>query len=136
MAKFEFDLGPIQDVIKELGNIDGVAPRMLKATGPIVKNALRKRVSKHRITGKMIESIKPEKPKKGKYGGWYLRVIFDGYDEDGVPNDLKANVIEYGSSTQQPDPFLSATVRDCEDEVVAVMQEEYDKWLREKGIAE
>ena len=36
MAKFEFDLGPIQDVIKELGNIDGVAPRMLKATGPIV----------------------------------------------------------------------------------------------------
>ena len=53
-----------------------------------------------------------------------------------MPNDLKANVIEYGSSTQQPDPFLSATVRDCEDEVVAVMQEEYDKWLREKGIAE
>lgn len=134
MARFEFDLGPLQEMLKKLENIDEVAPRMLKPTGRIVQEALKKRVAKHRITGKMIESIKPEKPEKGKYGGWYLKVVFDGYDDDGIANDLKANVIEHGSSRQQPDPFIAATVRDCEAKVVATMQEEYDKWMKEKGL--
>lgn len=136
MAKFEFDLGPLQEMLEKLGDIDEAAPRMLKPAGQIVRETLRKRVSRHRITGKMIESIKVKKPRKGKYGGWFLRVVFDGYDDDGVPNDLKANVIEYGSSTQQPDPFHDAVIRESQDEVVRVMQEEYDKWMKEKGLEE
>ena len=35
MAKFEFDLGPVQKMLEELGDIDEVAPRMLRRVGPI-----------------------------------------------------------------------------------------------------
>lgn len=136
MAKFEFDLGPVQKMLEELGDIDEVAPRMLKPAGPIAQDAIKKRLIKHRRTGGLEKSVKPGKPKKNKSGGWYLSVGFPGYDERGNPNAVKAAGLEYGNSHQQPEPFLDAAARDCEDTVVDAMQAAYNLWLREKELAE
>lgn len=136
MAKFEFDLGPVQDVLKELGNIDEVAPRMLQRVGPIAKGAIQERLKKHSRTGALVKSVKPGRPKKGKTGGWYMIVGFRGYDADGQPNDVKAAGLEYGNSHKQPEPFLDAAARDCEAEAVDAMQAEYNLWLAEKGLTE
>ncbi len=117
MAKFEFDLGPVQKMLEELGDIDEVAPRMLRRVGPIAKAAIQGRLKKHSRTG-----------------GWYIIVGFRGYDENGHPNDVKAAGLEYGNSHQQPEPFLDAAAKDCEVEVVDAMQAEYNLWLKEKGL--
>lgn len=136
MAKFDFDLGPIQEMLEKLGNIDEVAPRMLKPAGAIAQDAIKKRLAKHRRTGGLERSVKPGKPKKNKSGGWYLSVGFPGYDERGNPNAVKAAGLEYGNSHQQPEPFLDAAARDCEDTAVDRMQAEYSLWLREKELTE
>ncbi|MCI9195056.1 MAG: hypothetical protein HFF14_05740 [Angelakisella sp.] len=134
MAKFEFDLGPVQKMLEELGDIDEVAPRMLRRVGPIAKAAIQGRLKKHSRTGGLVKSVRPGKPKTGKTGGWYMIVGFRGYDKNGHPNDVKAAGLEYGNSHQQPEPFLDAAAKDCEAEVVDAMQAEYNLWLKEKGM--
>ena len=137
MAKFEFDLGPVQQMLKELGNIDEVAPRMLIAAAPIVQKTIQERLKKHSRTGGLVKSVKPKKPKKDKdSAGWSLIVGFSGKDQNGHPNAVKAAGLEYGNSHQQPEPFLDAAARDCEDAVVDAMQAAYNLWLREKELYE
>lgn len=136
MAKFEFDLGPLQRTLEKLGDIDEVAPRMLRPAGKIAEAAIRKRLGRHRRTGGLEKSVKAGKPKKRKSGGWYLGVGFTGYDGKGHPNAVKAAGLEYGNSHQQPEPFLDAVARDCEEAAVDAMQAEYTVWLQEKELAE
>lgn len=134
MARFVFDLGPVQDMLGKLGNIDEVAPRMLKSAGPIVAETIKGKLAHHRRTGGLIRSVKPGKPKQNKNGGWYLSVGFSGYDADGHPNAVKAAGIEYGNRHQQPEPFLDAAARDCEDVAVDAMRAQYNLWLAEKEL--
>lgn len=136
MAKFDFDLGHVQEMLEQLGDIDEVAPRMLKPAGEIAQDAIKRQLARHRRTSGLERSVKPGKPKKNKSGGWYLSVGFLGYDERGNPNAVKAAGLEYGNSHQQPEPFLDAAARDCEDTVVDRMQTEYNLWLREKELTE
>lgn len=60
---------------------------------------------------------------------------FSGYDTDGHPNAVKAAGLEYGNSRQQPEPFLDAAARDCEDAVTDAMQANFNLWLAEKELA-
>lgn len=136
MARFDFDLGPVQEMLERLDNIDEVAPRMLKSAGPIVVSAIQEKLGRHRRTGGLIKSVKAGKPKERKTGGWYLKVNFSGYDTDGHPNAIKAAGIEYGNSHQQPEPFLDAAARDSEDAAVDAMQAQYNLWLAEKALRE
>lgn len=134
MARFDFDLGGVQEQLEKLGNIDEVAPRMLKSAGPIVVTTIKEKLAAHRRTGGLIRSVKAGKPKARKGGGYYLSVGFSGYDTDGHPNAVKAAGIEYGNSHQQPQPFLDAAARDCEEAVVDNMQANFNLWLAEKGL--
>lgn len=134
MARFDFDLGGIQEQLAKLGNIDEVAPRMLKSAGPIVVSTIQEKLGRHRRTGGLIKSVKAGKAKERKAGGWYLKVGFSGYDADGHPNAVKAAGIEYGNSHQQPEPFLDAAARDCEEAAVDAMQAQYNLWLAEKEL--
>lgn len=43
-------------------------------------------------------------------GNWNAKIGFDGYDSKGVPNQLKARVLESGSSRQQKKPFVRPAV--------------------------
>lgn len=47
---------------------------------------------------------------RDKDGFIYTEVTFSGYDSRGVPNVLKARVLESGSSTRQKHPFIRPAV--------------------------
>ncbi len=87
----------------------------------------------HVHTGNLAKSIIKTKPKTDENGGViYGRVTYSGYDKDtGVPNALKANVLEYGSSTQPPRPYHTEIVNSVADEVEAAMRETFENEVEE-----
>ena len=59
----------------------------------------------------------------------YINVVigFDGYDDKGVANQLKANVLESGSSKQQKRPFMRPAVNASKKRATAKMAETLDR---------
>lgn len=47
---------------------------------------------------------------KNKNGYIYTQIGWDGYDRNGTPNALKANVLESGTSKRQKHPFIRQAV--------------------------
>lgn len=62
------------------------------------------------------------------------KIGFDGYDRRGVPNQLKARVMESGSSTIAPRPFVrpavKATKKAAEEAMNRVINEEIKKIMK------
>ena len=68
-------------------------------------------------TGDMLASFGVTPIERDSSGNWNAKIGFDGYDSKGVANQLKARVLESGSSKQQKKPFVrpavNATKRNC-----------------------
>ena len=83
--------------------------------------------------GDLIDSLGISSPKVDQDGGINSKVGFDGYDSNGVPNVLKARVMESGSSKQQKKPFIRPAIPQARERakkaMVAVIEAEYDKIL-------
>lgn len=105
MAKIEFDgfeeyrkqllkLGTsIEGVIKyAVYDAAGMVADAIKANTPVESGALQNSIG---LTGFRNED-----------GYIYTKVVFDGYDGRGVPNALKARVLESGSSKRKKHPFI------------------------------
>lgn len=62
------------------------------------------------------------------------KIGFDGYDEKGVPNQLKARVMESGSSKVKKRPFVrpavNATKKAAEEAMQKVIDEETEKIMK------
>ncbi|MBD5169244.1 MAG: hypothetical protein HDT20_03870 [Oscillibacter sp.] len=62
------------------------------------------------------------------------KIGFDGYDEKGVPNQLKARVMESGSSKVKKRPFIrpavNATKKAAEEAMQKVIDEETEKIMK------
>lgn len=62
------------------------------------------------------------------------RIGFDGYDSKGVANQLKANVLESGSSKQPKRPFMRPAVnaarRPAEAKMEQVVEQEIENLMR------
>jgi HK97 gp10 family phage protein len=109
MAKIEFDgfeeyrkqllkLGTsIEGVIKyAVYDAAGMVADSIKANAPADTGALRNSIG--------LTDFKND-------GGYvYTQVVFSGYDGRGVPNVLKARVLESGSSTRAKHPFVRPAV--------------------------
>lgn len=74
-------------------------------------------------SGEMLESFGVTPIDKDKYGNWNAHIGFDGYDEKSVPNQLKARVLESGSSKQRKRPFVRPAVNSTKAEVVRKMNQ-------------
>lgn len=59
--------------------------------------------------------------------GWDVKIGFDGYDSAGVPNVLKARVLESGSSKQKKRPFMRPAVNATRKAAVQKMGEIIDE---------
>lgn len=86
-------------------------------------------------TGALAESLGITKIKQDKDGVWNAKIGFDGYDEKGVPNQLKARVMESGSSTIRKRPFVRPAVnakrKEAEAAMERVIMEEIKKTMEE-----
>ena len=67
-------------------------------------------------------------------GNWNAKVGFDGYDRDGVANQLKARVIESGTSTKKKRPFVSPAIRKTKKQVVKKMEEVIDNEIKKINL--
>ena len=91
----------------------------------VVADGVRKELRKHRRTGALEESLYLA-PMKDDNGFIYTEIGFAGTDARGVPNALKANVLEHGSSKQRKTPVVAPAVRACKAAAIAAMQKRFD----------
>ena len=142
MARFEVTIQT--DFIRKLENLgskgDEISHKMLRAGAIILKGEIDNRLKKNLYegrpydknypTGALERSLTIDKPKKDKNGNNSIRIYFKGKDSKGVPNALKAAVMEYGSSKQPKKPFIRPAEKAVEKEVNAEMQKVFDEEIR------
>ncbi len=62
-------------------------------------------------TGALAASLGITPITEDRSGYWNAKIGFDGYDGRGVPNQLKARVLESGSSQVKKRPFVAPALR-------------------------
>lgn len=85
-------------------------------------------------TGELVASFGVTPIERDKDGDWNAKVGFDGYDSDGVANQLKARVIESGSSQQQKRPFVRPAVNATKGQVVDKMGQVIDEEIKKLNL--
>ena len=131
MAKIEMQ--GLDDYMKRLNDL-----------GVSVEGSIKRAV--YPAAGMLIEAIMANTPSdtgglrdsaalrtfKNDNGYVYTQVTFDGYDERGHPNPVKARVLESGSSTRQKHPFIRPAVNRVKAQAEAMMAAEFEKICEEK----
>lgn len=127
-----FDVSLDEDFIKSLGSLAQVeryAPKMIDEALPILKNKLIQELEQHNHidTHDLIDSISINKAKASKKGGYYGSVYPKGNDGKGISNAEKLVYIEYGERSQAASGVIAKTTQQTEDEVLAKMQEVFER---------
>lgn len=110
---------------------DEIAKKAIyKAAGVVadkIKSNLESVVSEN-ATGDLTASFGVSPISQDNDGNWNAKIGFDGYDKNGVPNQLKARVLESGSSKQPKRPFVrpavNATKSQALNEMAKIIDEE------------
>lgn len=130
MPQFAFEIDDeLQNMVESIGSkLDEVAPKMLEAAAPILRDEIKARAPKSNVSHKhLVESVSIMKPKQVSNGGWIAYVNFKGKREDGERLMEVAAVNEYGRSNMSPQPFIKPAIRSCESEVNEKMKEVFMK---------
>lgn len=131
MATIRFDgLNKYLAQLEQLGQRSrGICKVAVYDGAAIVADQVRENL--HRVlssdaTGQLEESMGISKMRDDN---GYINVVigFDGYDRKGVANQLKANVLESGSSKQQKRPFMRPAVNTSRKQAEAKMAETLDR---------
>lgn len=131
MAKIEME--GLDEYMKKLSDL-----------GASVEGSIKRAV--YPAAGMVIEAIKANTPVntgglrdsaalrtfKNDSGFIYTQVTFDGYDERGNPNPVKARVLESGSSTRQKHPFIRPAVNRVKLAAEFMIEQEFVKICEEK----
>jgi len=125
-CKFEFD----GDLTAKLGGLAANSYSILKQTlypgAGALADEIKKRLSGHKRTGDLADSVTIVQMDQNG-GKVNTAVIFAGYDENGVPNAIKAAVLESGSSKQKKTPFIRPAVAAVRARSAMLMQERLDE---------
>ena len=131
MAKIE--MTGLDEYIKKLtslgANIEGTIKRAAYPAAGMVIEAIKAACPAN--TGDMRDSMALVKYTNAN-GFVYTQVVFEGYDRNGVPNALKANAIESGTSKQRKQPFIRPAVNRVKPQAEAMIAEEFEKIVEEK----
>jgi len=143
MANFVSQNDDLEYMIKSIETFadkDDVYQEMISAGQSIMKNAIQSHAQKHKLTGRMANSIYATKPTENKDGDWVGRVKFGGsngvyktkagkkYD---ITNWLKAFRIEYGTSKQSAKPFVRPAIQGCESNIYNKMKTIFERKLKD-----
>ncbi len=133
MARIQFKNG--DDYAARLSALgtrsDGVAKKALYVAAGMVadriKDNLRGVVSSE-ATGALAESLGVTPMQADSAGNWSVKVGFDGYDAKGVPNQLKAQALESGTSRgERKHPFVRPAVNASKGATLAAMRAVIDE---------
>jgi HK97 gp10 family phage protein len=81
-------------------------------------------------SGDLLGSLGIAPIKKDEDGDWNTKIGFDGYDSNGVANQLKARVLESGSSKQQKRPFVRPAVSKAKKKAKEAMAQIVDEEIK------
>jgi len=110
-----------------------IAKKAIYAGADVVADQIKsnlKGVLSSEASGDMLESFGVTPIQKDKNGNWNAHIGFDGYDSNGVPNQLKARVLESGSSKQRKRPFVRPAVKSTKAEVIKKMNQVIDESIK------
>lgn len=141
MAKITFNMG--EDYLKKLKALgdksEETAAKAIQAGAGIVADQVRENLETNLAgsevsTGALATSLGITPVSIDRDGIINAKIGFDGYDEKGVPNQLKARVMESGSSKVKKRPFVrpavNATKKAAEDAMQKVIDEETEKIMK------
>lgn len=137
MAKMSYDMP--EDMIRKLSNLrskyDEVVDKVLtEGVAPLeeemrthLENSIGKATKQpSKSTGDLLASLRVTKPYQTADGTWNIKVGCAGYDSKGVPNSLKAAVLEKGKSYQKARPWAKPAARSAKEKCIQKMQETLD----------
>ena len=85
-------------------------------------------------TGELVASFGVTPISLDSSGNFNAKIGFDGYDSKGVANQLKARVIESGTSKKQKHPFVRPAVNATKKQAVARMGEVIDEEIKKMSL--
>ena len=134
MAKIEFDWGGYQDKLVDLEtSIDGLIKRSVyPAAGMLIEAIKQNTPVAHPEDGNNLRNSMALKKFQKDDGYVYTAVVFEGYDERGVPNVLKARVLESGSSKRPKHPFVRPTVNRIKKQLMAMIEANLEQAIDDK----
>lgn len=136
MARFEMSgMDDLMKQMEQLADLEEVAPKMIDAATPTIKENLSKNIrtaaNRGYATGELAESIQATKAKQNAYG-YFAAVRPTGADKKGTRNGEKLAYLEYGvSGKQEPHPVMAKTINESEEVAISKMQEVFN---RENGL--
>lgn len=80
--------------------------------------------------GGLLKSLGIAPPGVDGQGNVNTKIGFDGYDSNGVPNQLKARVMESGSSKIKKRPFIRPAVNRSKKKALEEMQKKCDEEIK------
>jgi len=142
-----FDINVSDDFFRQLNKlaeVDRIAPQMIDEALPILEETFKRNLQSvmKNPTGELMGSIKIKGAKPVKGGGFFGYVTAIGVAKgksykrpqsggrtkaEPYRNYQKILAIEFGTSKQNPKPFIAKTLNDSETEVLNKMQEVYNR---------
>lgn len=124
------DFDDLEKELEQLGDIDNIAPAMLEAAAPILKEELQSQVQqaadKGYANGDLAGSIKANKPGENHLGH-YVSVTAKGKDRKGIRNNEKLAYLNYGTSKQSAKPVISKAMKNSEKKCLDTMQKKFNE---------
>jgi len=118
-------------------NSEEVAKKAIYAGANIIADKIKSNlegVLSPEATGELVASFGVTPITQDEQGNFNCKIGFDGYGSDGVANQLKARVMESGSSQQQKRPFVRPAVNATKKSAVARMGEVVDQEIRRLNL--
>lgn len=134
MAEFSFDVNT--EIFSKGLSDPNLTIEMVKAGQDVMLNAIKHGAEKHKVTGKMANSLRKAKVTRNKDGDVVGRVKFMGssgvkVSKNGqrfdATNWIKAFRIEYGTANQRAQPFVRPAIVGAAKEMKAAMQKVFDE---------
>lgn len=120
----------LEKELEQLGDIDDIAPVILEAAAPILKEELQSQVQqaadKGYAQGDLAGSIKANKPGENHLGH-YVSVTAKGKDRKGIRNNEKLAYLNYGTSKQNARPVISKAMKNSEQKCLDTMQKKFNE---------
>ena len=139
MARMTFKAGDeyALKLSRLLTNQQEIAEKAIYGATNIVANQIRKNlegVLSSEATGELVDSFGVTPIEKDREGNWNAKIGFEGYDSRGIPNQLKARVLESGSSKQKKTGFIrkavNSTKREAQEKMAEIINQETAKVMK------
>lgn len=134
VAKIEFIWGDYRDKLMNLElSVEAIIKRSVyPAAGLLIETIKANTPVAHADDWNNLKESMALRAFDNDDGFVYTAVAFEGYDARGVPNAVKARVLESGSSTRQKHPFVRPAVNQVKKQLMAMIETNINSAIEEK----